>query len=301
MTREQLIKNLERPEGPVDAVLDTDAYNEVDDQYAIAYMLKSSDKINTRAIFAAPFLNEKSTSPEDGMKKSYNEILNLLSLMDMDNFKSKVYEGSREYLKNEETPVISPAAEKLCEIAGEYSPENPLYVVAIGAITNVASALLIDPSIKENIVVVWLGGHAQHWPDNNEFNAMQDVAAQRVVFGCGVPLVQFPCMGVVSGFRISEDDLKTWLLGKNPLCNYVVEHTMNDMRHLNGMPWSRVIWDVTAVSWLTGEYNCSRIVPSPIPEYDNTLSYDDSRHPIRYVFDIWRDELVRDLFKKLTE
>ncbi len=44
MTREQLLKNLERPVGKVDAVLDTDAYNEVDDQYAITYTLKHTQK-----------------------------------------------------------------------------------------------------------------------------------------------------------------------------------------------------------------------------------------------------------------
>ena len=41
------------------------------------------------------------------------------------------------------------------------SPDDePLYVVAIGAITNVASALLTEPALAGKIVVVWLGGHA---------------------------------------------------------------------------------------------------------------------------------------------
>ena len=73
--------------------------------------------------------------------------------------------------------------------------DQPLYVVAIGAITNVASALLMKPEIAEKIVLVWLGGHAWTWPDTREFNLIQDVAAARVVFGCGVPLVQLSCMG----------------------------------------------------------------------------------------------------------
>ena len=300
MTREQLLKNLERPKTPVDAVLDTDAYNEIDDQFAIAYMLKSDDKINTRAIFAAPFLNRKSSSPKDGMEKSYDEILNLLNLMGRDDFKEEVYKGSDEFLKNENTPVISPAANRLCELAKEYSPEKPLYVVAIGAITNVASALLIDPSIKENIVVVWLGGHAHHWNDNREFNAFQDVAAARIVFGCGVPLVQFPCYGVVSAFTVSETELNFWLKGKNPLCDYVVEHTKKDMKHLDGKPWSRIIWDVTAVSWLTGNFSECRIVPTPIPQYDNHLSQTFNGQPMQYIYYIRRDELVRDLFRVLS-
>lgn len=37
MTTEQYFKNLEVPDHPIDVVLDTDAYNEIDDQFAIAY------------------------------------------------------------------------------------------------------------------------------------------------------------------------------------------------------------------------------------------------------------------------
>ena len=41
MTIAQLLKNLQVPDHPVDVVLDTDAYNEIDDQFAIAYLLRS--------------------------------------------------------------------------------------------------------------------------------------------------------------------------------------------------------------------------------------------------------------------
>ena len=42
MTQSIYLKNLEAPTRIVDAVLDTDAYNEIDDQFAIAYLLKKS-------------------------------------------------------------------------------------------------------------------------------------------------------------------------------------------------------------------------------------------------------------------
>ena len=44
MTNEQRTKNLSVPSDKVDVVLDTDAYNEIDDQFAIAYMLKGTSK-----------------------------------------------------------------------------------------------------------------------------------------------------------------------------------------------------------------------------------------------------------------
>ena len=76
------LKRLERPEDPVDVVLDTDTYNEIDDQFALAYLVKSADKLHLKAIYAAPFFNTKSSGPADGMEKSYQEIMNILTLMD---------------------------------------------------------------------------------------------------------------------------------------------------------------------------------------------------------------------------
>ena len=59
MTKEQFIKNLSVPEGKVDVVIDTDAFNEIDDQFAIAYLIRSVEKLNTRSVYAAPFHNSK--------------------------------------------------------------------------------------------------------------------------------------------------------------------------------------------------------------------------------------------------
>lgn len=293
------IKNLQQPVGKVDAVLDTDTYNEIDDQFALSYMFSCKDKVHVKAVYAAPFFNGHSQSPADGMEKSYQEIHHLLDLMNCPEMKPFVFRGSEQYLENETTPVVSPAAEHLSRLAMEYSPENPLYVVAIGAITNIASAVLLQPRIIDRIVVVWLGGHALSWPDTKEFNMYQDVAAARIIFGCGVPLVQFPCMGVVSSFTISEAELLYWLKGKNKLCDYLVQHTIDEVTYAVGKPWTRVIWDVTAVSWLTGDFAKSRIIPSPIPEYDHHYGSDPTRHPICYVYHVDRDALVQDLFEKL--
>ena len=304
MTHEQLLKNLQVPAGPIDVVLDTDTYNEIDDQFALSYLLRSGEKLTVKALCAAPFFNDNSTSPEDGMERSYREIFNLLHLAEREDLNPIVFEGSRTYLPDERTPVDSPAARELVRLAKDYSPEKPLYVVAIGAITNVASALLMDPAIQDNIVIVWLGGHALEWPETGEFNMMQDVAAARVVFGCGAPVVQLPCMGVVDHFYATGPELRHWLGGKNALCDYLVAHTEEAANaYAAGKVWSRVIWDVTAVGWLLNDGNRlmeGRIIPAPLPQYDNHYSIDFTRHPSCYVWCIHRDALMQDLVEKLT-
>lgn len=303
MTNEVLLQKLQVPTGPIDVVLDTDTYNEIDDQFALSYMIRSAEKLTVKAICAAPFFNENSNSPADGMEKSYQEILKLLHLAGRDDLCSVAYRGSETYLPDEKTPVDSPAAHALVELSQNYSADKPLYIVAIGAITNVASALLLDPTMKERIVLVWLGGHAQSWPNTAEFNMMQDVAAARIVFGCGLPLIQLPCAGIVDHFTTTAPELEYWLRGKNALSDYLADHTEEAANaYANGKPWSRIIWDVTAVGWLLNDndrFMWTKIIPAPIPEYDHHYGYDFTRHPMCYVWHINRDALMQDLFEKL--
>ncbi len=301
MTNEQRLKNLTVPKGRVDVVLDTDAYNEIDDQFAIAYLLKSKEKLNTKAIYAAPFFNERSNSPVDGMQKSYDEILKLLSLAEE---KVDVFKGSDKYLDDENTSVISDAARDLAERVKNYSPENPLYVVVIGAITNIASAILLNPEVAENTVVVWLGGHAHHFYDTKEFNMYQDIAAARVVMGSGVPFVQLPCEGVVRSFTISKQELEFWIKGKNKLADYLAQNSIETAdSYANGKPWTRVIWDATAVAWLLNDddrFMLSRVMPTTLPTYDGFYEKESISSQMRYVYHIYRDALMEDLINKLV-
>ncbi|MDR0465260.1 MAG: nucleoside hydrolase [Treponema sp.] len=298
-----LLSRLRKPAGKVDVVLDTDTYNEIDDQFALAFLIKSDEKLSLKGIYAAPFFNKNSISPADGMEKSYNEIFNVLSLMKRGDLGPLVKRGSQRYLPNENEYVDSEAARDLAHLAMNYSPDRPLYVIGIGAVTNIASAILLNPQIKDRIVIVWLGGNALDWIDNAEFNCSQDVAASRVIFGCAAALVQLPCMGVVSAFTTSGPELEYWLRGRNVLCDYLADVTAKAALEDSGLStWTRVIWDVTAVGWLLdGDFMLDRLEHSPIPQYDHHYSFDPRRHFYRYVYHINRDNLFRELFEKLAK
>lgn len=302
LTQQELLRRLEPPAGPADVVLDTDTFNEIDDQFALSYLVRSPEKLRLQAVYAAPFWNDKSAGPQDGMEKSYEEILRVLTLLGEEERKRDVFRGSPAYLPDEKTPVDSPAARDLVRRAMALPADGaPLYVAAIGAITNVASALLLEPAIADRIVIVWLGGHAHDWPDTREFNLYQDVAAARVVFGSGAPVVQLPCMGVVSAFTTTGPELDHWLRGKNELCDYLVRVTHEEAKHCGMGPcWSRALWDVTTIGWLLGGFMEDSLTPAPIPQYDGHYSFDPTRHFIRYVYHIDRDRLMEDLFRKLA-
>lgn len=298
MPLEQLIAKLNPPKGKIRMVLDTDTYNEVDDQFALAYALKSPEKIKVEAVYAAPFHNDRSENARDGMEKSYNEILNIFNLLKMSP-EGKVFRGSKDYLEDANTPQESDAARDLVKKAMESSDE-PLYVVAIGAITNVASAILMEPKIIDKIVVVWLGGNAYFWPHTWEFNLMQDIHASRLIFDCGVPLIQMPCAGITTHLLTTVPELEYYLMGKSEIGTYLTDI----VRNYTDRPyaWSKVIWDVITIAWLNNpEWVPTDLIHSPILTDQMTYSVNTARHFVRVATALDRDAIFGDLFKKLTK
>lgn len=283
---------------PIAMVLDTDTYNEIDDQFALVYALLSQE-LRVEAVYAAPFLNNRSTSPEDGMEKSYEEILRVLGKLSVspDGF---AFKGSRLFIADVARPERSPAALDLIDRAKRHSPQNPLYVVAVGAISNVANALLLEPSVLPNIVVVWLGGNGHQWPHQREFNFQQDLKASRLIFDSGVPLVQLPCTPVVTHFSTSVPEMERYLSGQGAIGEYLL--TIFREYHKDHFAWSKVLWDMTAVAWVINpRWLPSDLVHSPIVTDNYTFSFDQSRHLIRSVNFVQRDPIFRDFFTKLQK
>jgi len=292
------IKRLEPPKGKIRLVLDTDTYNEIDDQFALSYAYLSKEKLELEAVYAAPFFNDRSNSAGDGMEKSYQEILRLLKMLGKSP-EGFAYRGSDRYLEDISRPVQSEAVLDLIKKAMASAPGDPLYVVTVGCITNIASAILIEPKIIENIVVVWLGGNSIDWPHQKEFNLKQDVKAAQVMLNSGVPMVIMSCQPVVSHFHTTIPEMELYLKGKNPLSDYLLKSTVE---YSGGKEyWSKVIWDVTAVAWLVNpSWLPTDLVHSPVLTDQVTYSIDRSRHFIRMATSLNRDAIFGDLFGKLA-
>ena len=307
------LSRLKPPNEKVRVVIDTDTYNEIDDQFAVVHALLSPEQLAVEGIYAAPFFNQRSSDPSDGMHKSYDEILRLLERLDHP-AEQLAWRGSNGFLVDYEHPYESPAAGDLIERA--MGSDQPLYVVAIGALTNIASAILIEPRIIERIVLVWLGGHALHWPHTNEFNLSGDLLASRLVLDCGLPLVLIPCAGVTTHLRTTVWEIEQYVQGKGAIGDYLAETFKS--YHADHVGWSKELWDVVGVSYLLNpSWVPSNIVSSPMiaqqpPLQDPgpkpypwqkqrlTWSFDQARHAIRCAYYVERDPIFRDLFSKLA-
>lgn len=343
LTAEERAARLAPPTGRIRAVIDSDAYNEVDDQFAIAYALQSPERLNVEAVYAAPFSSAflakmmnaddagipMTADLQEGLEQSYQEILHLFSLMDRDPA-GMVFRGSPRYLSDRETPVESEAARDLVRRANE--SDEPLYVIAIGEITNVASAILMDPSIIRKIVVVWLAGQPLHWPHTIEFNLGQDMLASQLMVECGVPLVLVPCMSVASNLTATAAELEHYMKGTSRVADYLTQIVTSQLTQEMAMTWmrlfrqtynkglddygaagvpttatmlspSRIIWDISTVAYLVNPTWC----PSALTEQPRLT--DDIRwaageglgHAVRVCNYIWRDAVFGDMFAKLAK
>ena len=340
----------------VDIVIDSDAYNEVDDQFAIAWALRSPERINVEAVYAAPFCSQAiakmmtppgqkpihltkemlgssvhfADTPAEGMELSYQEILNLFSLLGISP-EGKVFRGSTSYIEEDPArkPVESEAARDLVRRAMARPEGKRLYVLAIGAITNVASALMMEPAIADKITVVWLGGHAPYFKDGVEFNLMQDVPAAQHLFDCGVPLVLVPCAGVADHLTVTPAEMEALLMHRSKIGDYLGQIVLDALKPSPGSVFrpkgytggmddipaevaerfptratapSRIIWDISTVGYVMNpNWTTSSLTSSPILNDDMTWSHDEARHPIRLCYGLSRDAMFGDLFAKLAD
>jgi inosine-uridine nucleoside N-ribohydrolase len=291
------------PSGKVDAVIDSDTYNEIDDQFAVAYGLRSPEHMTIEAVYAAPYHNERSTSAGDGMRKSYDEILRILERLKAQP-KGFAFAGSDTFMRGASQPVESAAARDL--IAKAMKPrKGPLYVITVGAPTNVSSAILMEPKIKDRIVVVWLGGQPYDWPTAREFNLQQDLHSSRVLHDSGVALVNIPTRNVSEHLRTTIAEVEYFLKGKSPIADYLCSEFVAYAKWKSPDPrfaWSKVIWDISAVAWLIdSKWVPTTVVPSPTLTDDYKYRAVPGRHPVRVATNVNRDRVFNDLFSKLVK
>ncbi len=299
-------------EGPV--VLDTDAYNEVDDQFAIADLVRSDREV--AALHAAPFDNRRADDPATGMERSHAEIGRVLDRLGVDR---PTLRGGSRYLEGPDDAVDSPAVGSLIDRA--HARDGFLPVVAIGAATNVASAIVRDPSILREVVVVWLGGTRYGWHTASEFNLSGDPVAARILYDSGVPLINVPTVDVAEHLTTSVPELRE-LFGidgerraeaadasdstdeggaTESIGDFLVGRVA-DYEYADERAWSKTIWDLAATAVFTEPDAVeSALVPSPVLTSDETWSRDPRRHAVRVLRRVDRDAILRGLAERLDD
>lgn len=281
-------------------ILDTDTYNEIDDQFALSLAMLAGDKLELVAVTAAPFHNSKSDSYADGMERSYREIGICTNLVRESHGVDipPYYRGSTERMPDEDTPVMSEAVDAIYRHVME--SDDITYIAAIGAITNVSSAILLHPEIKDKIAVIWLGGGAR-WFSASEFNLNGDRNATNALYKSGVPLLQLPAAGVTSHLVVTIHELEHFLRGNSPLGDYLCDNVA-ECKPNGAVSWSRVIWDISAICAVI-DPDCFGETVQPRPRVDETYTYRFGAYDgkFEHVEAMNRDRVFSILFDRLIK
>lgn len=276
-------------------ILDTDTGNESDDQFALAYLLKSPEKFDIQAITIAPFKHsEWKKSVSESIEESYHEACKIFQFMGIKDT-SLIYKGSRDYLKNG-YQERSAAVDKIIEIANK---NKKTYILAIGCLTNIAIAIKLHPEIVNKIEIIWLGSHFLFRP-NDDFNFKQDVDAVKVVFESKVKLTVMPCSPITSNLMTSIYELEHELKGHSKLCDYLCNRFYD--RPYYGIHKRYPIWDISVIAYMINPKWFHTIdISCPIINDDLTFTLTQNRHHIRFVDHLDANKIYEDLFHKLKQ
>jgi inosine-uridine nucleoside N-ribohydrolase len=287
------------PAGPRRIIINTDAKNEADDQFAIVHALLSPT-LDVRGIIPAHFGTRRNTR---SLQESREEVDLLLKLMGLQG-SVLVADGAPSALTDERTPIPSPGSRLIIEEARK-DEGGTLFITFLGPLTDMASAILEEPAIQDrDVVVVWIGGPSYdgiipgYQP---EFNLSNDVVAANVVMDSRVPVWQVP-MSVYTLVSVGHEELRQKVAPLGDLGAYLVRQLvefnerepemMMDFRSLGDSPAIGVVMNPLGALW--------RERPAPRFSSDSGMEPEDgSRRLIRVCDTIDVRWLLEDMFAKL--
>ena len=244
--------------------------------------------------------------PEEGMELSHAEILRVVGHLG-GRPGLPVLRGAPRYMAGPGDVVRSEAAEAIVDIAKSGSGDDPLYVAALGCVTNVAAALLMAPEIARDLVVVWTSSYPSTAPHSNRpsLNLVQDLPASRLLFDSGVPLVYIPGYQVGAQLRVSLPEIESFVRGRGAIGDYLHHlfthnplHAMFGLSDTGRRTWT--IWDLICIAWLLEpSWVPTHLAPSPVLGDDLHWHQAPGRHLIREAHDVQRDEIFLDLYDRV--
>lgn len=276
-------------------IINTDAKNEADDQYAIVHAVLTPS-FDLHGIIPAHFGTRGSAT---SLQESHDETVKLLRLMELEG-EIKVEVGASHAIPDESTPVDSPGARLIIEQAMK-DDKRPLHVAFYGPLTDMASALLLEPQIQDRGVrVIWIGGGS--WPNGGlEFNLSNDIHAANVVMKSELEVWQVP-RSTYRTMGVTYAELIEKVYPQGEIGKYLIEQLLEfnaktrpgmEFRSLGDSPCVGIIMDP----------ECGRWSWRPAPTFDEQMHYlhTGQYRPIRVYESVNTRFIHEDFFAKLAQ
>ena len=186
-TNPRLVPEIPRQGEPVKLLIDTDAANEIDDLYAVSLALATPERFEIIGFVATHFA---ASSGPKSIDQSYDVLQELFAVAGMSG-RFPLHRGSHP-MRYPRTPERSAGVDFIIESAKRQTPSDPLWIVVLGAATNIASALLLAPEISPSIRVLFHGRSEDTWPTcTRQFNVYGDIIAVQTILSSNAPLAWF--------------------------------------------------------------------------------------------------------------
>lgn len=240
-------------------ILSTDCGTEIDDQWAVI-CLAISPQINPLG-----FIGNHARNGVTGAK-AREAILDVLEKRLGRSDHPPVLAGSDGPLSAPDQPNDNEGVRFLVEQSKRFSPTDRLNVLIIGSHTDVASAIIADPTIVQRIRVIMMGMYS--WPHgNDEWNVKNDPQAARIVFNSGVPLVVGCSEVCIRDLSLTTEECDA-LVGDIGSCGAWLAHSFAQFPGRLDYQGRKVwpIWDCITCAYLLGfvtvtEYHRPKIGP----------------------------------------
>ena len=282
----------------IPVILSTDVGNEIDDQWAIVYMLVNPE-FDVLGVISAHAPTLSPPAAHTTYKVLLDVVENRLRMV----VHPPLFEGSSLPLENVTTPRPNAGVDFIIETSKRFSKDNRLTVLTIGAVTDAASAILKDPTIVDRIRIVDIG--FKNWPDGgDEFNVANDVKAMQVILDSDVPLVVGSADVCRAHLALSLDQARDLISRQGPVgkwlweefqawnYRYVKPFRKNDFSR----PW--IIWDNIVLAHLLG-MTTQETYPRPRLRDDMTFEHVQSNRTITWITSVDEKRLWADFLKKL--
>jgi inosine-uridine nucleoside N-ribohydrolase len=247
-------------------------------------------------LIPAHFGTQKSAT---SLQDSHDEAMLLLRLMGLEGGVT-VADGAAAAISDATTPAPSAGAELIVEQTLK-DDSRPLHIAFLGPLTDMASAILMEPRLAQrDLRVIWIGGG--YWPvGNREYNLSNDIAAANVVARSGIEIWQVP-MRVYRHMAVSYAELYERVYDKGEIGKYLVEQVVAWNARMVAEPIEhRSLGDSPAIGvMMYPECGVSKWVPGP--EYNELMNYVHTgrNRPVKLYQNVDQRFILGDMFAKLA-
>lgn len=266
-------------------LLDADTANEVDDLFALSIILMDPS-VDVTALNATQWQTAHWTTPKS-MEDSHRLNQMLLGVMGL-NVKTNRGGPARMYDWGDRAQH-SAAAYEIINQARNVEEGQKLNVIALGALTNVASAVFIEPSIAEKLKLYWLGTTYDFENGvlrRDDFNCAMDQYALTHLLFSEVEMHIIP-VSVASKMTFEYDSSREKL--ENHFLGDFLLKIWDD--HIDGGRAKRTIWDLSIIN--------AFLHPEWMEEVALTTSKDNGNREVFYYKDFDADKMREDFFEKI--